>query len=662
MIDGNTTNTTKTNAQNGGGIYMAAGALSFSGTIQNCKTDADEDAEANGGAVYVATGATMNMPSGTIKDSTAKTNGGAIYNASAGTTDVSGFTMTGGKIKGNSATSGGAVYVVGGATAEVTGGEITGNTVRTVTNGEVTSSVSANKGAGICLADGAKLNISGSPVFDNNIVKDTDNYPGDPIKSNGQDNTAYSSGNVRQDIYLTGSATPIASIVVTGALNVSNGSIWVWPSDSAHYKMLTQFATFAESLIKDNKVVFPNVATDKQSKALESTYLAFRNARDDGETECGGEYLTGQEGDTPYLIKWTGGFDFVFRKIDGNGNAFKEKDSSDNPLVVPKFTLYLAVKNSDGKLVPVKKGTKGTPAENLNATAWDDTVWGAWEAYQQLDKTDGVKKDATGKSQTILESAPVTVKEYVEGDKPVDRQVYGEGLVPFEKIPPGDYFMVETTKPDGWQSMFDVYRVYVDGAGWISITPVEKDATGKQIWPASAAPTAPAQDYTTKFVSGTNEKYTWSETIPTGAATMDVYNIMNVSTVNRKVILRKVDKDNFASLSGAHFHILRADLSEYTEGQPTGKTWYESGASAAFFIGKLPFGTYYLVETVAPTAPAGYNKTTGTGCNIGKVFKLTVDKDTLTSPGISVDNTNLVHQLTTTGTEDVMIAAFRRTP
>ena len=81
--------------------------------------------------------------------------------------------------------------------------------------------------------------------------------------------------------------------------------------------------------------------------------------------------------------------------------------------------------------------------------------------------------------------------------------------------------------------------------------------------------------------------------------------------------------------------------------------YYVSGDSGVYFSGKLPFGTYYLVETVAPTSPTGYSG------NIGKVFKLTVDEDTSTSPGTSVDNTNLVHQLTTTGTEGEMIAAFR---
>ena len=437
---------------------------------------------------------------------------------------------------------------------------------------------------------------------------------------------------------------PATSIVVAGALSPvtegEEGYIWVWAEKPAadteeskeednHYEMLKQFAVFATEATLDEAT-------------MQATMRAFRNAQDDETTGCGADYLTGQGGDDLKdatgknwkCIYWTGGFDFVFRKINGDGNVFEEKDASDNPLVVPEFTLYLAVKK-DNKLVPVKAGTKDTPAENLEATALDTSEW---QAYQQPDKDNpGQKKDATGKSQTILVSAPVTVKEYAATGKPVDRQVYGEGLVPFEKIPPGDYFMVETTRPDGWQSMFDVYRVYVDGAGWISITPVEKDATGKQDWPASTAPTEPYKGpetlkLTTKFVRNgedENAPYTWVEPVATDAATTDVYNIMNVSTLNRKVILRKVDSADYGPLMDAKFTVYYADKqtvvevkTKQTDGTETTETLKDltSGAAGAFWIGKLPFGTYHLHET---SVPSGYNKL-ATNDNW---FVLTVNKD-----------------------------------
>ena len=619
---------------NGGAVYLK------SGTLNVTDTNVLECSATNGGAMYVANGAKVTMVSGEMTGNEAN-GGGALYAATGATVE-----MTGGKMTSNEAINGGALYVTEDATAEMTGGEISANTATanggavyvakdgvmtlkdgvdesnnathpTIKDNTITGKVSEHCGAGIYLKEDAKLNLEGSPVFDGNYVMDSD-YPGegtedDPTKTNGQDDKIYEDGKVRQDIYLQGYAnvtnadesvteTQATSIVVTGALDVANGSIWVWADDSAHYKMLTQFATFADSLISNNKVVFPNVDSSKQSDALEKTYLAFRNAQDDVTTECGGDYLTGQEGDAPNLIKWTGGFDFAFRKIDGNGDPFKVKDDDGSTLVVPEFTLYLSVKKDD-KLVPVKTGTKDTPAKNVEATALDTS---GWQAYQQPDKDHpGQKKDATGKSQTILVSAPVTVKEYAATGKPVDREVYGEGLVPFEKIPPGDYFMVETTRPDTWQSMFDLYRAYVDGSGWISIAPVEKTGDGKYDWPASTPPTKPAEGYTTKLVKGEGDKYTWSETIPSDAETMDIYNIVNVSTLSRKVVLKKIDDTDYKPLKDAKFTVYHADRQtkvEVKRSDGTAETLKDliSGNAGVFWIGKLPYGTYYMAETENP--------------------------------------------------------------
>ena len=238
----------------------------------------------------------------------------------------------------------------------------------------------------------------------------------------------------------------------------------------------------------------------------------------------------------------------------------------------------------------------------------------------------------------------------------------------FEKIPPGVYFIKEEpTESDGtvtigsnkYKPVEEMYMVDLNGKGYFTIYVGKKDTSGNVTWTKSndKAPT-------TGFVKGADGKYTVPADgkVKPADTVIPVYTFLNESALSRRVMLQKVDNSTPTEvklLSGAHFHILRADLTEVTEGQPTDATgkskgYYESLDSGVYFSGKLPFGTYYLVETVAPTSPDGYSG------NIGKVFKLTVGKDTATAPGTTVDNTNLVHTLTTTGTDEAMIAAFRR--
>jgi len=418
-------------------------------------------------------------------------------------------------------------------------------------------------------------------------------------KENGGE-TVYIDNEVRQDIFIKGyigkngeEAKAAESVVVTGALtkpnNSDDGWIWVWaetPEDENeenhieenHYEMLKQFARFTSTSIDDD------------------TLHAFRNAQDDEVTGCGGDYLTGQEGEVAGYIYWTGGFDFVFRKIDGDGNPIgKATDGSDGAT----FTLYNAVKNAEGVLVPVKLNTKDTPADNLTAVELGNA---GWNAYQQVNKTTKVKGDATSTSAKIEAANAVKVKSFIDAEtKPEDILAYGDGLVEFEKIPPGNYFMVETVEPDPWKRLIDVYRVYVDGSGWISISAVETDENGKPVWPDAVNPTEPAEDFTTTFVKGSDDRYSWSEDVD-GKEAKKFYNIMNASKLSRKVILKKVDGDK-APLNGAVFTVLYADKKTPVKIRDDkgavvdtleGKT---SGASGAFWIGNLPFGTYYLNET-----------------------------------------------------------------
>lgn len=80
----------------------------------------------------------------------------------------------------------------------------------------------------------------------------------------------------------------------------------------------------------------------------------------------------------------------------------------------------------------------------------------------------------------------------------------------------------------------------------------------------------------------------------------------------------------YEALPAARFRIFRADITEFTDGQEQGKNYYESLSNGVYFIGKLPYGKYYLVETQAPT---DYSTN-----NTGKVFILTVNAEGVADP------------------------------
>lgn len=76
------------------------------------------------------------------------------------------------------------------------------------------------------------------------------------------------------------------------------------------------------------------------------------------------------------------------------------------------------------------------------------------------------------------------------------------------------------------------------------------------------------------------------------------YGVMNIPTAQRKALLRKVMDEvaptSYDSLVSAKFDILRYDRTVLASDQ----TSLDTGV---FFIGKLPYGTYYVHEKEYPT-------------------------------------------------------------
>ena len=297
--------------------------------------------------------------------------------------------------------------------------------------------------------------------------------------------------------------------------------------------------------------------------------------------------------------------------------------------------VYVETSANSGKFMPAN-------ADGKAATSTDGSDWAA---YQQTDKVNGGKKDATATSGRGTQSDAqagtdadhaVTIKVLgTDGTTVNDVAVYGDGLAVFEKIPPGVYFMKETTFPtvDGttvnYEAVEKMYMVDLNGKGYFTIYTTGKDGSGNTEWTKNVANKAPA----TKFLKDSTGKYTaTTSAIAEGADTVDIYTVLNVDARTRKVILKKVDGADYKPLPGAKLTVYYADKQTVVKVDGKDKDGndikvpldkLESGNGGAFYIGKLPYGIYYIEET---TVPSGYK-------NPEKLYEFRVDAD-----GVKINN------------------------
>ena len=221
----------------GGGVFMNGSdtvyALNEFIMSGNAVISENTATNGNGGGVYMNSAPEVTMNGGSITGNTAANNGGGVY-AFSGT-----FTMNDGTIAGNKATAknGGGVYANGSTAFTVKGGTIGGSTAAdantakygggvyvkngtfTMSGGKVTGNSASKDGGGVRLDKGT-FNMSGSAVISRNTA---DGYGGGVDANDGSftmsggsitGNNAIRGGGVE----LTGSGT----MTVSGSVQITN--------------------------------------------------------------------------------------------------------------------------------------------------------------------------------------------------------------------------------------------------------------------------------------------------------------------------------------------------------------------------------------------------------------------------------------------------------
>lgn len=107
-----------------------------------------------------------------------------------------------------------------------------------------------------------------------------------------------------------------------------------------------------------------------------------------------------------------------------------------------------------------------------------------------------------------------------------------------------------------------------------------------------------------------------------------------------------MSNDLTQSLKGARFRIFRANLTEWINGDyDSTNLGYTSIDTGVFFVDSLPYGKYYVVETVAPS---GYSGNTDKVCTV-----------VVTADGVQPEALNPTDEISSTSTNETYKALYR---
>ena len=237
----------------------------------------------------------------------------------------------------------------------------------------------------------------------------------------------------------------------------------------------------------------------------------------------------------------------------------------------------------------------GSSGENAKLIYWSanavDVYFKKIDGYGEMLEGD----ELTGSVFTLYTSADCSeADEYKQNgeaklsEKVTEQEVIDEGKfnLVFKGVPDGTYYMKETTIPDRFRDSGKVYVVCVGstalagfGKAGVLADITENDITARTVKGETK------YDYAIFCLDDSKEK---AKAIPD----ISTYGVINISKEDDKVIMKKTDQ-SYTPLEGAEFDILSYDMSPVVKGAAS----HETGI---FWIGKLPYGKYYIKETKSP--------------------------------------------------------------
>ena len=259
----------------------------------------------------------------------------------------------------------------------------------------------------------------------------------------------------------------------------------------------------------------------------------------------------------------------------------------------------------------------GCGSEYLTGQVGSQQMWIAWTGGINVNfkKTDGFGEKLEGAKFTLFTDLACTEFVMNQGER-VTATSNENGVVTFEAVSNGVYYLMETVSPDGYEENTNRYILLV-GKDYVTVPTDANKITG--VWAnvlrgitqeqIDAQRTAYNEVFNKTELYGDDYKrdetnyvifrleenadsYRYS-TIPDIARK----GIVNFSSVKRPVILSKVNTV-LMPLAGGKFTLRSIDGSEIKN-----DNLLDSDESGVFFAGVLSVGTYLLEETAAPHNP-----------------------------------------------------------